>query len=100
MAVTANLYDIIRRPVVTEKTTTLSASNQVEFIVQKTATKLEVRKAVEAIFGVKVTSVNTINQKGKQKVFRGKSGVRSDFKKAIVTLDKGQTLDVLTGAKN
>jgi large subunit ribosomal protein L23 len=100
MAVSAKLYDLIKRPVVTEKTTSLSQFNQVEFIVQKTASKVEIKKAVEEIFGVKVASINTINQKGKQKVFRGRPGVRSDFKKAIVTLKEGEQLDVLTGAKN
>ncbi|MEM1201277.1 MAG: 50S ribosomal protein L23 [Pseudomonadota bacterium] len=90
-------YDIIRSPVITEKSTLLSENNQVMFNVAKTATKPEIKKAVEALFEVKVSAVNTLNRKGKTKRFRGIVGRQSDVKKAIVTLEEGQSIDVTTG---
>ncbi len=91
------MYNIILAPVITEKSTIGSEHNHVTFKVAKDATKPEVKAAIEALFGVKVKSVNTLNQKGKIKRFRGRLGKRSDVKKAIITLEEGQTLDVTTG---
>lgn len=91
------MYDIVRTPVITEKATLGSEHNQVTFRVPLDASKLEVAAAVEGIFGVKVTAVNTLRQKGKLKRFRGRPGQRSDVKKAYVTLAAGQTIDVATG---
>lgn len=93
----ARHYDTVLAPVITEKSTMLSEHNQVVFKVRKTATKPEIKKAVEAIFGVTVTGVNTLNVKGKTKRFKGRVGMRSDVKKAIVTLAEGQRIDVTTG---
>ncbi len=90
-------YDIIRSPVITEKATLLSESNQVVFNVAGTATKPEIKSAVEALFDVKVKAVNTFVRKGKKKMFRGRSGVQSSVKKAVVTLEDGQAIDVTTG---
>ncbi|MEE2952202.1 MAG: 50S ribosomal protein L23 [Pseudomonadota bacterium] len=90
-------YDVITSPVITEKSTLLSESNQVVFNVPKTATKPEIKAAVEALFDVKVTAVNTLVRKGKVKRFRGRIGHQSDKKKAIVTLADGQSIDVSTG---
>ena len=95
--VQAWMYDIIRNPVVTEKSTLGSQHSQVTFHVPKTATKPQVKAAVETLFGVKVKGVNTLVQKGKTKRFRGIVGQRSDAKKAVVTLEDGQTIDVGTG---
>lgn len=97
MSAQAHHYDIIRSPVITEKSTLLSENNQVMFNVAKTATKPEIKKAVEALFEVKVSAVNTLNRKGKTKRFRGIVGRQSDVKKAIVTLEEGQSIDVTTG---
>ena len=91
------MYDIIRTPVITEKATNASEHNQVIFRVPLTATKREVKAAVEGLFNVKVTAVNTIRVMGKAKRFRGRLGRRSDAKKAIVTLGEGQRIDVTTG---
>jgi large subunit ribosomal protein L23 len=91
------MYEIISRPHVTEKATLGSQHGQVTFQVPLTATKPQIRQAVEVIFGVKVTGVNTSVAKGKTKVFRGNKGFRSDLKKAIITLAEGQTIDVGTG---
>jgi large subunit ribosomal protein L23 len=91
------LYDIILAPVVTEKSTRASEHNQVVFKVKTDATKPQIKAAVEGLFGVKVTAVNTLIQKGKTKRFRGRVGRRSDVKKAIVTLVDGQSIDVTTG---
>jgi large subunit ribosomal protein L23 len=93
----AEMYAIIRSPVITEKATHMSGHRQVAFRVPLTATKPEIRAAVESLFKVKVTAVNTLRQQGKNKVFRGRRGQRSDFKKAMVTLAEGQTIDVTTG---
>ena len=90
-------YDVIVSPVITEKATALSEHNKVVFKVRKDATKPQIKEAVEKLFDVKVMSVNTVLTKGKTKVFRGRLGQRSDVKKAIVTLESGQTIDVTTG---
>jgi len=91
------MYDIIRKPVVTEKSMMGSEHGQVTFVVPMSATKPRVKDAVEALFGVNVTGVNTMIQKGKNKRTRGILGRRNDVKKAIVTLEEGQTIDVGTG---
>ena len=90
-------YDVIVAPVITEKSTLVSDHNQVVFKVAPKATKPEIKAAVEALFGVKVTVVNTLVRKGKTKRFRGTVGRQSDVKKAIVTLAEGQSIDVSTG---
>jgi len=90
-------YDVIISPVITEKSTMASESNQVIFNVARNATKPEIKKAVEALFSVKVKSVNTLLRKGKVKRFRGILGKQNDVKKAVVTLDEGQSIDVTTG---
>ena len=91
------MYDIIRGPVITEKATIVSEHRQVVFRVALTATKREVKAAVEGLFNVNVTAVNTIRVMGKLKRFRGRLGRRSDYKKAVVTLREGQRIDVTTG---
>jgi large subunit ribosomal protein L23 len=90
-------YDVIRAPVVTEKSTNLSDHNQVVFDVAMDATKPEIKAAVEALFSVKVKAVNTHVRKGKVKRFRNRLGVRNDVKKAVVTLVEGQTIDISSG---
>jgi len=90
-------YDTIVAPVITEKATLASENNQVIFKVAKTATKPEIKEAIEALFDVKVKSVNTLNRKGKVKRFRGISGRQKAIKKAIVTLEEGHSIDVTTG---
>ena len=90
-------YDVIVSPAITEKSTIASEQNQVVFNVAKKATKPEIKAAIEALFGVKVTGVNTLIRKGKVKRFRGTMGRQSDVKKAIVTLADGQSIDVATG---
>ncbi|KTQ96706.1 50S ribosomal protein L23 [Aureimonas ureilytica] len=90
-------YDVITSPVITEKSTFVSDFNQVVFNVPGTATKPQIKAAVEALFGVKVTAVNTLVRKGKTRRFRGRLGRLSDQKKAIVTLAEGQSIDVSTG---
>ncbi|MBR6730452.1 MAG: 50S ribosomal protein L23 [Alphaproteobacteria bacterium] len=97
VAATAEMFDVIRRPVITEKAMKSSEHNQVVFLVDVNATKTDVKKAVESVFGVKVVSVNTLRQQGKQKMFRGVKGVRNETKKAIVTLAEGQSIDVTAG---
>jgi len=94
---TVRHYDTILAPVITEKATLLSEQNKVVFRVAGDATKDEIAAAVEALFKVNVTKVNTINVKGKTKRFRGIVGRRSDVKKAIVTLADGQSIDITTG---
>ncbi len=91
------MYDLVRAPVITEKATMGSEYRQVTFKVPLDASKPEIKAAVEGIFGVKVTAVNTLITKGKVKRFRGRIGVRSDVKKAIVTLAEGNSIDVTTG---
>jgi large subunit ribosomal protein L23 len=90
-------YDVITAPVITEKATMGSEHGQVTFRVPLTATKPEIKAAVEALFNVKVKAVNTLIHKGKTKQVRGRFGQRSDVKKAIVTLAAGQSIDVTTG---
>lgn len=90
-------YDVIVSPVVTEKSTSASEHNQVVFNVARKASKPEIKAAVEALFGVKVTGVNTLVRKGKVKRFRGRVGQQSDVKKAVVTLADGQSIDIATG---
>src|ERR687889_969435 len=87
-------YDIVLAPHITEKTTMLSEHNAVAFKVAGTASKPQIKAAVEALFGVTVTGVNTIVQKGKSKRWKGKPYQRSDMKKAIVTLAEGQSIDI------
>lgn len=91
------MYTIIQKPLVTEKSTLGSEHGQVSFQVPLKATKPEIKRAVEAVFGVKVKGVNTLIQKGKNKRFKGVLGRRSDFKKAVVSLEEGQTIDVGAG---
>jgi large subunit ribosomal protein L23 len=90
-------YDIIRSPVITEKSTAASEHNKIVFRVARTATKPEIKAAVEALFKVKVKAVNTLIRKGKTRRFRGILGRQSDFKRAIVTLEEGFSIDVTTG---
>jgi large subunit ribosomal protein L23 len=91
------VYQIILSPVVTEKATRLNETSQVTFKVTLDATKPEIKAAVEKLFNVKVEAVNTIRMKGKTKRFRGREGQRSDWKKAMVKLQAGQTIDLTTG---
>jgi len=91
------MYEIVRSPIITEKATVITEYNQVSFRVPVGASKPEIRAAVEGLFDVKVTSVNTILQKGKVKRFRGIKGKRPDYKKAIVTLADGDSIDITTG---
>ena len=95
--VDARHYDVIIAPHITEKSTLLSENNAVVFKVANTATKPEIKAAVEALFGVTVKAVNTLVQKGKTKRWKGKPYTRSDVKKAIVRLAEGQSIDVTTG---
>lgn len=97
MSVKPEHYDVIARPVITEKSTLASESGAVVFQVAKSATKPQIKAAVEAVFGVKVKAVNTAILKGKTKKFRGRPGERSDVKKAYVTLEEGNTIDVTSG---
>jgi large subunit ribosomal protein L23 len=97
MAATARHYDVIVAPVITEKATLLSELNKVVFRVAADATKDEIAAAVEELFKVNVTKVNTIIVEGKRKRFRGRLGKRNDVKKAIVTLAEGQSIDITTG---
>jgi large subunit ribosomal protein L23 len=90
-------YDIVRSPVITEKSTLGAEHNQVTFRVPLTASKPEIKTAVEDLFGVKVKKVNTLRVKGKTKRFRGIKGRRPDVKKAMVTLEEGHSIDVTTG---
>ena len=91
------MYETILKPVVTEKSTLGSEHNQVTFRVPLDVNKSEIKAAVEGLFNVKVTKVNTLRQVGKEKMFRGRAGRRPDYKKAIVTLAEGNTIDVTTG---
>ncbi|MBP5615643.1 MAG: 50S ribosomal protein L23 [Alphaproteobacteria bacterium] len=95
--VSPQMYDTIIRPVITEKSMMVSEAGKVVFMVPLQASKDDVKAAVEAIFNVKVEKVNTVRQSGKTKFFRGHKGERSDSKKALVTLAKGQNIDVTTG---
>jgi large subunit ribosomal protein L23 len=95
----ARHYDIVLAPHITEKSTMLSETNSVVFKVAPSATKPEIKAAVEALFGVKVTGVNTMVSKGKTKRWKGRPYQRSDVKKAVVTLAEGQSIDITEGAK-
>ncbi len=97
MSVKAEHYDIIRKPLVTEKSTMASENGAVVFEVSMDSNKPQIKEAVEALFGVKVKAVNTSITKGKQKRFKGVLGRRKDIKKAFVTLEDGNTIDVTTG---
>jgi len=97
MTVKPEHYDVIKKPIITEKATMASEANAVVFQVAMDATKPMIKEAVEAVFGVKVKAVNTTITKGKVKKFRGRPGVRSDRKKAYVTLEAGNSIDVTTG---
>jgi len=90
-------YDVILSPVITEKATTASERNQVVFRVASTATKPQIKEAVEKLFDVKVKKVNTLVRKGKLKMSRGTRGIQSNVKRAIVTLEEGHRIDVTTG---
>ena len=90
-------YDILIAPVITEKATAASEHNKVVFKVARTATKPQIKEAIEKLFDVKVKSVNTLVRKGKTKIFRGNLGSQSNSKRAIVTLEEGHRIDVTTG---
>ena len=90
-------YDLIKKPIITEKATMASEAGAVVFEVAMDATKPQIKAAVEGVFGVKVKAVNTTITKGKTKRFKGRPGVRSDVKKAYVTLEDGNAIDVSTG---
>ena len=90
-------YDVIRRPLITEKSTLVAEDNKIVFEVAIDANKPQIKEAVEGLFGVKVKAVNTTITKGKVKRFRGQPGRRKDVKKAYVTLEEGNTIDVTTG---
>ena len=93
----AEHYDVLVKPLITEKATLVGENNGVLFQVAKSANKPQIKEAVEALFGVKVKAVNTTNTKGNVKRFKGRPGVRSDVKKAYVTLEAGNSIDVTTG---
>ena len=93
----ARMTDIILAPVITEKSTLGAEHNQVAFRVPLKATKPGIKAAVEGLFGVKVKAVNTLRQRGKVKRFRGRLGKRADYKRAIVSLEEGHSIDVTTG---
>lgn len=93
----SRMYELVRAPIITEKATLLSEYNQVSFRVPLEATKPEIKAAVEGLFDVKVTAVNTLRQQGKVKIHKGRPGKRRDTKKAIITLAEGQSIDVTTG---
>ena len=97
MSVKPELYDLIRKPIITEKATMASEHGGVVFEVSMDATKPEIKEAVETLFNVKVKAVNTTITKGKVKKFKGRPGKRRDVKKAYVTLVEGSTIDVTTG---
>ena len=90
-------YDVIVSPIITEKATRILENNQVVFKVSPTATKPQIKTAVESLFGVKVVGVNTINIKGKRKVFKGIKGTRASIRKAMITLAEGQSIDLSSG---
>ena len=95
--VKAHHYDSLLAPIITEKSTLLAEENKIVFEVPLSANKADIKDAVQTLFKVDVTKVNTILIKGKTKRFRGKTGFRSDYKKAIVTLKDGQSVDITTG---
>lgn len=95
----ARLYDVLVRPLMSEKAHNGLAQNKVTFVISPTATKIDVRKAVETLFKVDVVKVNTALTEGKQKKFRGRPGQRNDVRKAIVTLKAGQSIDIAAGLR-
>ncbi len=97
MSAKAELYDVIRKPIITENATMASEANAVVFEVSIDANKPQIKEAVESLFGVKVKAVNTTITKGKTKRFKGQLGKRKDIKKAYVTLEEGNSIDVSTG---
>jgi len=97
MNVAARHYDTVVSPIITEKTTIISENNQVVFEVPLSASKPEIKEAIEQLFKVSVTAVNTLRVKGKSKRFRGRPGRRNDVKKAVVTLKDGDSIDIATG---
>ncbi len=97
MSAKAEHYDLVRKPIITEKATMVSENGAVVFEVAIDANKPQIKQAVEELFGVKVKAVNTTITKGKVKRFRGQPGKRKDIKKAYVTLEEGNTIDVSTG---
>ena len=92
-----NTFDTIISPNITEKASFLSEQNKVIFKVNKGASKISIKRSIEKIFKVNVVKVNTINLKGKTKIVRGKKAIKSGYKKAVITLKKGQTIDLATG---
>lgn len=98
-AINPSLFDVVLRPVVTEKSSAATEHNKLTFVVRKDADKKKIKQAVEQIFGVTVEGVNTVTTKGKAKRFKGVLGQRSDVKKAIVTLKDGETIDLAAGVK-
>tara|TARA_Y100000590_G_scaffold427809_1_gene538416 strand:- start:546 stop:863 length:318 start_codon:yes stop_codon:yes gene_type:complete len=92
-------FSIIKKPIMTEKSTTLNQFNQYSFVVSNDSNSSEIKKAIEMIFKVKVTKINTLNVLGKFKTFKGLSGRRKSYKKAIVTLAEGNTIDSSLGVK-
>lgn len=97
MSANTKHYDMVLTPIITEKSTIVAENNQIVFEVPLGASKPKIKSAVEQLFNVSVTAVNTILTKGKAKRFRGRAGRRSDVKKAIVTLKDGDTIDIATG---
>ena len=95
--ITANYYDVIRRPIITEKANVASEQNKFLFEVSVSADKVLITKAVEAIFNVKVAKINISNTPAKTKMFKGREGVRKGYKRAVVTLQQGQTIDFTSG---
>ncbi|HJK87788.1 MAG TPA: 50S ribosomal protein L23 [Candidatus Megaira endosymbiont of Hartmannula sinica] len=89
-----NLFDVIRSPIVSEKTSGFEGSGKYSFVVMPNSNKSKIKEAIESIFSVKVSKVNIVNQKGKVKKFKGRVGRRSDVKKAFVTLSNGSTIDL------
>ena len=97
MSIKTEYYDVIRKPIITEKATLASETGAVVFEVARDSNKLQIKEAVEALFGVRVKSVNTVVVKGKSKRFRGIKGCRKTVKKAYVSLEEGNSIDVTTG---
>lgn len=97
MSIAARHYDTVTAPIITEKTTIVAESNQVVFEVPLSASKPEIKDAIEQLFKVSVVAVNTVRVKGKTKRFRGRPGKRNDVKKAYVTLNDGDSIDIATG---
>ena len=94
-----SMYDLLLRPVITEKTSIVAGQNKITFFVDTKATKKEIKEAIETIYNVEVKSVNTLNQNGKKKRFKGIVGFTSKRKKAYITLKEGHNIDIMTGVK-